>query len=305
VIAITRDSRYGSKEDVAEATLAAARDWTVDSVVEVCFALAPEIVGSADGITNSGFVRPIDRQVVEWMKETAVIPLMWETWEYRSADLDLDACREHGVAVLGTDESLPTHELYGYAGFVVLKLLFELGLEGYKSSVVLLGGGAGLGLSAKALLDRLGVRVAWFSDDEGGARPYGELPAFPLSEVDAVVVAEHRSPVRILGADGILDPIRLAADHPALRIGVVTGNVDADRLRASGLRFAPGSIRDVGFMSYQAADLGMRPVLELYAAGLKVGQALARARRAGLTVAEAEAFALENAPAMAFTDEVA
>lgn len=303
VVAVTRDSRYGSKESVASATAAAAREWGLADVVEVHFSLDRELVAAADIITNSGFVRPIDRGVISWMKDTAVVPLMWETWELRADDLDLDACRERGIAVLGTDESAPTHELYGYGGFIVLKLLFELGLEGYKSNVVLLGGGAGLGRSAKRLLDAVGVTAAWFADDEPGAHPYDALSHWPLADVDAIVVAEHRRPTRILGEDGILDPIRLAAEHPALRVGVVSGNVDAERLRASGLRYAPEVIRDFGFMSYQASDLGMRPVLELYAAGLKVGEAMARGRRMGLSVADAEEFALLHSPAMAFAGE--
>lgn len=303
VIAVTRDSRWGAKEDIAAATRAAAKEWSLDDVVEVRFALDRDVVGAADVITNTGFVRPITRETVTWMKDSAVVPLMWETWEFRSEDLDLDACRERGIAVLGTDESAPTHELYGYGGFIVLKLLFELGIEGYKSNVVLLGGGAGLGRSAKRLLDRIGVSVAWFSDDEDDAYGYEELAEWPLAGVDALVVAEHRRSLKLLGEGGILDPIRLAAEHPALRIGVVTGNVDAERLIASGLRFAPGVIREFGFMSYQASDLGMRPVLELYAAGLKVGEAMARARLAGMAVPEAEAYALEHAPAMAFANE--
>lgn len=303
VVAVTRDSGYGRKEDVRAATLEAAAEWPGGDVVEVVFELERQLVAAADIVTNTGFVRPITRETISWMKETGVLPLMWETWELRADDLDLEACRERGIAILGTDESASTHELYGYGGFIVLKLLFELGLEGYKTRVVLLGGGAGLGRSAKSLLDRLGISVAWFSDDEADARPYSELRSFAeehLEEYDALIVAEHRRPLRLLGGDGILDPIELATTHPALRVGVVSGNVDPDRLRASGLRTAPNVLRPFGYMSYQASDLGMRPVLELYAAGLKVGEALARARLAGMSVAEAEAHALACSPAMAF-----
>jgi hypothetical protein len=302
VIAVTRDSRYGRKEDVASATNAAARGWSVD--VDVRFELDRDAVAAADIITNSGFVRPISREMISWMKASAVVPLMWETWELRDSDLDLAACRKRGIAVLGTDESAATHELYGYGGFLALKLLFELGLEGYKSRVILLGGGAGLGRPARELLDGLGIPVAWFADDEPGAAGYDRLAAFVdehVADYDALLVLEHRSSLKLLGEDGLLDPVELAAKQPALRIGIVSGNVDGERLRASGLRVEPDVIRELGFMSYQASDLGIRPVLELYAAGLKVGEELARARLAGMSVAEAEAFALERSPAMAFT----
>jgi hypothetical protein len=53
-------------------------------------------------------------------------------------------------------------------------------------------------------------------------------------------------------------------------------------------------------MSYQPDQLGPRPVLELYAAGLRVGQAMATARLRGRSLEEATSFALRTSPAMAF-----
>jgi hypothetical protein len=76
-------------------------------------------------------------------------------------------------------------------------------------------------------------------------------------------------------------------------------------LQDSGLRFFPKTIRPASYMSYQASDLGPLPVLDLYAAGLKVGQEMARARQAGATVREAAAHALKHAPAIDFEGDMA
>jgi hypothetical protein len=66
------------------------------------------------------------------------------------------------------------------------------------------------------------------------------------------------------------------------------------------VRVVPEAIAPPGTMSYSPAVLGPRPVLELTAAGLKVGEVAARARLAGLDVAEATRVALRDSPAMAF-----
>lgn len=60
--------------------------------MRVIFRKDKEIFGKSDLITNTGFVRPIDREMISLMKRTAVIPLIWKTRELREADLDLQAC---------------------------------------------------------------------------------------------------------------------------------------------------------------------------------------------------------------------
>lgn len=300
------DSRHGAADEVREATREAAAGWGLADRVEVVLEKRPDEIGEADVVTNTGHVRPIDRETVGWMKPTAAVPLMWETWEFREGEVDLAACREKGIVVLGTDESDGPYDLYPYAGHAALALMYELGVEGLRTRAAVLGGGEGLGRSVVERLREVGVETAWFADDEPDARAYAELPGFLEREarnLDILLCAEHRDDRLLVGPGGLVDPGDLAASAPGLRIGVIAGNVDADALETSGLRYAPEVIRPFGYMSWQAADLGPRAILELYGMGLAVGGAVTRARRAGLTPAEAAARALEESPAMDFPGE--
>ena len=303
VYAQTADSAYAPKEEVLEATEHAAGELGVADRVEVLFGKPAAALAESDIVTNSGFVRPIDRATVEQLKPTAVVPLMWETWEFRPEDMDLDACREHGILVLGTDESRPPLALYPYGGYAALKLLFELGLEGYKTRTLLLGGGQAFGRSVWTLFTNFGMDVAWFAESEPEARPYSELPEFVAAnaaEIDAILVSEHQVSSPLIGPGGLVSATELARLNPALAVGVISGNVDAGELEASGLPYRPRHLRPFGYMSYQPGDLGPRPVLELYAAGLKVGEAMARARLDGMSIDAATAYALEHSPAVTF-----
>jgi hypothetical protein len=307
VLALTADSDYGAKEEVAAATKEAAAASGAKDRIEVGFDRGLDWFEAADIVTNSGFVRPIDAAAVAALKPTAVIPLMWETWEYRPGDLDLDACREKGILVLGTRETQAPCDMRPYFGFLALKLLFELGLEGAAARVLLLGGNATVAAPIRDVLSNIGVEVSWFASDEG-ARPYEELPERPalgLRDYDALLVVDHADPRQLLGPHGLVSPAELAIEHPDLRIGVIAGNVDADALRASGLRYLPERIRPFPYESYGAAELGPRPVLELYSAGLKVGEAMARARLDGAAPEDAARRALHSSPAMDFRGELA
>jgi hypothetical protein len=307
VLALTRDSPYGSASSVARDTIREAAEWGVADRLEVGTERSQDWFGAADVVTNSGFVRPIDADAVAAMKPTAVIPLMWETWEFRADDLDLEACRERGILVMGTCETRPPCDMRGYSGDLAQKLLTEeLELDG-EARVALLGGNAALGAPIRERLSQLGFAVSWFAG-EAGARPYEELGPHlreRARDYDALLVAEHQDPRLLIGPDGLVAPAELAAENPDLRIGVISGNVDAEALRASGLHYRPERIRPFGYESYETHRLGPRPVIELYAAGLRVGEAMARARLAGAGATEAAREALTSSPAMDFEGELA
>jgi len=307
VLAVTAGSDYGSGREIAAATERRAREWGVADRLEVGIGRRSEWFADVDIVTNSGFVRPIDAEAVAAMKPTAVIPLMWETWEYRGDDLDLDACHERGILVLGTCESRPPCDMRPYSGRLALKLLRELDVRPPGRRVVLLGGHETTGVAIRRMLVEHGIEVSWFAHEDE-ALPYERLASHLerfAPDYDALLVAEHQHPIRLLAPDGLVSPHALADWNPALRVGVIAGNVDADALRASGLAHLPDRIRPFGYESYETHRLGAEPVLELYTAGLKVGEAMARARLRGLEPADAAREALEASPAMDFAGEIA
>jgi hypothetical protein len=307
VLAVTADSPYAAKEEVAERTAREAESWGVADRVEIGFERSAEWLGSSDIVTNTGFVRPLDADLVARLKPTAVIPLMWETWEFRPGEVDLEACRARGILVLGTDESQPPCDMRPYIGELGLRLLGELGLEAGSLRIALLGGQPLIGGAIHATLRDRGNEVLWFASDAAEGNPYEELREKLMAsagELDAVLVAEHHDHRLLLGPRGELDPAELAQANPDLPIGVIAGNVDADSLRRAGLRFVPERIRPFAEMSFQPAGLGPEPVLMLYAAGLRVGEAMARARLRGDSPEEAAREALRSSPAMDFPGEL-
>src|SRR5262249_22583070 len=125
VIALTRDSQYATADNVIRMTRALEQLCGVDKEVETVKVRRAGLFARADIVTNLGFVRPIDREAVEVMRPTAVVPLMCEAWEFRPGDVDLHACREKGIRVLGTNEEFEGLDVFRYSGLACLRLLFE------------------------------------------------------------------------------------------------------------------------------------------------------------------------------------
>jgi hypothetical protein len=306
VIGYTKDSQFGTATEVERKLRACAELDGRALRIKVVREKTSTDVGAADIITNTGFVRPITWQIIEWMKPTAVVPLMWETWEFRSEDLDLQYCREKGILVLGTNEHEAPCDMAPYSGFLALKLLFDLDFEGYGTRVILLGGQATLGGAIQRYFVDVGIESTWFGAGDGPWEPYEALQNhFEThgARYDVIVVAEHGDDRNLIGKEGSLTLESILQVNPSISVGVISGNVDADSLRASRLRYFPEELRPFGYMSYQPYLLGPRPVLELFGAGLKVGESMARARLAGGTLQEAAAYALKTSPAMDFDGE--
>ena len=108
VHAVARDTeRHGSFEDAVAATISLATKAGVVGRIEIAREPAPHRLATCDILTNSGHLRPISRAMIELMPRSAVIALMFEAWEFRDADLDLAACRAHGIRIAAVNERHP------------------------------------------------------------------------------------------------------------------------------------------------------------------------------------------------------
>ncbi len=303
VYAVAMDSEYSPGNAIRRMTEEAAEKWEVSSKIKVVSKSQKEIVSKCDIITNTGFVRPINREMISMFKTTAVVPLMWETWEFRKDDLDLEECKKRGILVLGTIESEPPLSIYNVTGFMAMKLLFELGIEGYKSKVILLGGRESPGRRIFRHFTNAGIETAWFTETETDSLQYSQLPEYfeqNGAKYDALIVTEHEYDRLLLGTNGLLSYETIELVNPALAIGIVSGNIDIEGLCKSNIHYFPENLRPFGYMNYQPYYLGPKPVVELFAAGLKVGEAMSRGRLSGLTPEKAAEFAMKHSLAMDF-----
>lgn len=306
VIAVTKDSRYAKAEDVIEATLRAAKEMGVENQIVIETDKSLIDYSSLDIITNSGFVRPITKDIIQKLKKTAVIPLMWETWEYRGDEVELQACKDNDILVLGTYESHPDVELDPYISMLLLKLLFDMGLSCYKSKIVLISSHE-FGLRLWETCKKFNIDCAWFSDDNSNARPVRTLPKFAqenIGEYDAIVVAEIKDDQCFIGENGLLKSRDLLAQNPEIKVGVIAGHVEVQDMKGAGMPYVPEFIAPPKYMSYQVYQFGSMPVLELYAAGLRVGQVMSQMRRNGASIEETARYALKNSPAMDFMGDL-
>jgi hypothetical protein len=274
VYAVTRSTSYGSFEEVSAQTIELARLAGVRNQIKILVNKSRDVVSQADIVTNSGHVRPISREVVSWMKPTAVIPLMYEAWELRNEDVDVAACHERGILVAGTNERHPAVDLLSFLGMIALKLLTDAGVAVYGTSILVLCDNPFASFLERGLI-AAGARVETresLSSVQPGRR------------YDALLVALRPRPEPVLSA---AEADTIAAEWPGAVVAQFWGDLDRPSLRAADVPFWPVDAPTPGHMGLLPSDIGPEPVVRLQAGGLKVGEVLWRSRKDGFPMAPA------------------
>jgi hypothetical protein len=269
VFAVTRDTRFGSVDDVRDATSALARCAGVSKRVCVIDGKPLDVIGKADIITNSGHVRPVDTAMVRMMKPTAVIPLMYESWELRASDVDIHACQERGIPVAGTNESHPDVDVFSFLGVMAVKLLLDAAIPVHGCNILL-------------LCDNSFSPFIEYGLRQNGAAVHcaEKLPRREavVGGLDAIVVALRPRSEPVLRAE---EAAAIAQDFPGAMVAQFWGDVDRQSLAAEGVPFWPLEDVPAGHMGILPSALGPEPVIRLQCGGLKVGDVMASAVRRG------------------------
>lgn len=283
VVAVGRSSAWGSFAEVHGHLRALAHEAGCADVIEVSDRQAVEHAEGMNIVTNLGFVRPINAALVERLPADAAVPLMWEPWEYRSNEVDLGACEARGIPVLGTNEGHPRLQIFAYLARVVERLLHERDIEVERSRLLLIAS-APFGPAIEDGLRQSGAEV--LRVDPTSAPDWVAESTSRLDTFDAVVVAEHRSHVTIVGPGGLSAHALFNAGTELIHL---SGVIDADDLAAAGLHKHPPRMVPHGVMTVTTDHVGPRPVIDLHAAGLAVGAHLVRSLRAGKSAVQAKA----------------
>jgi hypothetical protein len=263
VDAVTRTTRHGTVAEVTAETRALAELAGVADRIHIHTAKTPELVGSADIVTNSGHLRPIDATTVAWMRSTAVVPLMFEAWEIDLGrdDVDLDALRARGVRFAGTNERHPQVDVFSFLGPMAVTLLTDAAIAVRGAQLLVLCDNpfrtyldAGLTQSGAQVLVRDALAIEDLHDD-----------------LDAVVVALRPRHGPVLSTADIGE---IAQRAPAAVLAQFWGDLPMDACRKLGVPTVPVDPPPVGPMGVLPSAVGPEPVVRLQAGGLKVASVL-------------------------------
>ena len=268
VYAWTADTSYGlGSETIKKCRELAAKLDVLDRIEFSNNKKNTKHIESANIITNSGFIRPIDKDFLKHVNsEKCVIPLMYEAWECRETDVDIQACRVANVKVAGTWENHPAIKVFDASGPLAIKLAMEAGFEVYRNNIAVWSADD-FGVNAAKAFERLGAASVFVTYEKA------EL-VNRLSELDFIYFCDYVGKVPLIGSDGILELADIKRINPGVGIVHLFGDLDLEGCTNHGLRVYPHKNGYAERMTETLAYLGPEPSLNLTVAGFKVGQSL-------------------------------
>lgn len=263
VFALAQTSRYGTFDEIVTQTKQLADLLGVSDRIEFIREKSAEIVSTANIVTNSGHLRPIDRETISWMKPDAVIGLMYEAWEYRANDLDLTACRERGIQVAGVNERHPAIDVFSFLGIMAVKLLLDAGIAVYASQILLLCDNP-----FKPFIER-GLTNAGATVDI--AINLEETPKD--KSYDAILVALHPQAKSVLSAT---DAKTIAKYYPGTLVAQYWGDIARSAFEFYNIPLCPELEPKLGHMGILPSAVGPEPIIRLQTGGLKAAEVIWR-----------------------------
>ncbi len=249
-----------------------AKKLRLDSVIEFCKNERPlQHISAADIITNSGFLRPLDSLFLENVNKNVVIPLMFEAWELRATDIDIDYCKKKNIRVVGTWESHPKFKIFESVGPLAVKLAFEAGMEVYQNSI-LVWSDDDFGTMSATYFKKMGAKEVVLTTDKSTALAF-------MKKADFVYFcANHEKKYLISNTikDALFTTDEIKEANPTLTIVHLYGKIDAVHIKKSNLSIYPPYDGKAEYMSKTLSHIGMIPTLNLFIASLKVAQEVAQ-----------------------------
>ena len=270
VYAFTRSSRYGSVPEVNDWTLQLANAAGVAGRIGIIEEISPDVLGQVEILTNSGHLRPLTSALIKQLPSYAVIALMFEAWEFRPEDIDLQACAQRGIPVVGINERHKAVDVFSFLGPLCAKQLHDCGLAVYGNRIALVCDNGFAEPIMRGLVG-LGANVDVFAD----------VTAVHPDEWDAAVVA-------LLPAGepriGLAEAGHLAAVVPPEAVIVqFWGDVDRHAAISHGLNVWPMQPPTTGHMAILLSEIGPEAIVRLQTGGLRAAEWIRRDGPTALT----------------------
>lgn len=269
IFVCSNDSAYGKAEDICNKCKEILQMLKLKSEVRFIINQRPfEEVKEADIITNSANIRPLDQQLLSNAKSSCVIPLMYEKWELRPADIDVDFCRQRNIKVAGTWENYPALKIFDYCEQLIVKIALEAGYEIARNKILVWSNDhygelavKGFNANGAASVKKVFSAAALYTNAPGA---------------DFIFFCDYLDKRKLFGTNAEIDLDVLKKSNPSLGIVHLSGDIDNEVVKSNKFQIYPDKKGFPVRMTFTLSHVGKRPAIYLNAAGLKAGELLVK-----------------------------
>lgn len=218
-----------------------------------------------DILTNSAPFRPINEKLLNEYNDNLVVALMYDRWELRAEDIDIEFCRSAGIKIAGVNENHHKLNVFCSVGNLIQKLIYEAGLELWNNNILIWSNDE-FGVVIKNKLIDNNNQVFCTTDINK------LLEVLPI--LDIIILSDYFEDRNFISESGILALSKLLETNNAISIIHLFGEIDAESLLDQGINVYPRRNGMKSKMSFTLGHLGPRTIISLQVAGLKAADLL-------------------------------
>ena len=266
VIAYTKNSRYGlASDNIFECKKVLNGIDLQDNVEFYSGEISKTHLETADIITNSGFLRPLNEGKLKHLKKNAVIPLMYEKWELRDSDIDINYCKENNIKVAGTWENHPSLLVFNHVGPLALKMALNAGYEVYENKIIVWSDDH-FGEVVKEAFLNIGANDVILTTNE-------EYLYNNIDNVDFIFICDYDEE-REYGSPYFFDFEKLLKKNTTFGIVHLFGKIDFNKHKNLVTNLYPNFDGFPSLMTHTLSQVGINPIINLQVSGFKVAESL-------------------------------
>lgn len=266
VFAYTKDSKYGLAKDIISQCQKILKSIDLLDKVEFCSdEVSEDHLENADIITNSGFIRPLDEYKLKHISPTTVIPLMYEKWELRDSDIDIDYCKSKNIKVAGTWENHPSLLVFNHIGPLAIKMALNAGYEIYENKIIIWSDDH-FGEVTKQAYINLGAKEVILTSDE-------TILNDNINEVDFIFICDYDEE-REYGTKDFFNFENLLNKNQNFGIVHLYGKINYEKYNNLLTNIYPPFDGVPNIMTFTLGHLGINPIVNLQVSGFKVAESL-------------------------------
>ena len=274
VIAYSKDSNYGTKEELIKEGIIFFNKLNVLNKIDIKTELKNEDFFEASIITNSGFLRPLDNEFIRKLKPGSLISLMYDEWEFRGNEISIEQCNQKRIKIIGTNENSKDFPIFSYCAPLFLKMTLNAGYEVFNNNI-LVWSSDDFGLQAKQAFENNGAKKVVLTTNLSTLHHF-------LPKIDFIFICDYNQKTPYFKAGGCFDVSLFIKKNPQIGIIHLFGEIGIEELKKNSIYFYPMREGKSKQMTFTLADLSPLPLLKLQIASLKAAQCVVNNIRSDL-----------------------
>lgn len=259
----------------------AVEDWDVN--INTVGSISPELLSSVNIILkNSQIPFPLDKTDC-FSGKNNVISLFPDNMDFFNIiGMESELTGKKDLSIIGLDPEDTRLGLYQRFSHIILKKCFNIGIDIFKSKILLIGHGDFLNC-ALSLLKYSGAVVYTYNTKTSTDQSY---VLKHLKDLDAIITLDYpQTEKQLIGSKGVISISDIVDLCPHVKVINICGQVETGSLNLGKIEYMPKNPFH-GFLNLNMSDLGERGITEYITLGLKIAEDYLKSGKNALTSGE-------------------